>query len=115
VSSIEFEAFLRYYPQALEARPPMSRKALYREWFDVTLGDWPGNVVARGVAGAIRSGLLSGAAAVVTAQPACDVSEQRRWGKRPVCTILTGVHSQPEDLPPARRQCFHHPVWLANC
>jgi hypothetical protein len=47
VSSIEFEAFLRYYPQALEARPPMSRKALYREWFDVTLGDWPGNVVAK--------------------------------------------------------------------
>ena len=47
VSVQEFEAFLRRYPRPLEARPPLTRKANYREWVDVTLGDWPRNAVAK--------------------------------------------------------------------
>jgi len=47
VSLGEFEAFLREYPRALEARPPLSRKANYREWVDRTLGNWPDNAVAK--------------------------------------------------------------------
>jgi hypothetical protein len=43
----EFEAFLSNYPRPLEARPPLSRKANYREWMDPTLGGWPDNVVAK--------------------------------------------------------------------
>jgi len=41
------EAFLRDYPRPLEARPPLTRKANYREWIDPALGDWPGNAVAK--------------------------------------------------------------------
>jgi hypothetical protein len=47
VSLAEFEAFLRGYPRPLEARPPLSRKANYREWIDRALGNWPGNAVAK--------------------------------------------------------------------
>lgn len=47
VSAAEFEAFLRAYPRPLEARPPLSRKARYREWLDVALGVWPENAVAK--------------------------------------------------------------------
>jgi len=47
VSLAEFEAFLRRYPRPLEARPPLDRKANYREWVDRTLGDWPDNAVAK--------------------------------------------------------------------
>jgi hypothetical protein len=47
VSIDAFEAFLRDYPRPLEARPPLSRKARYREWTDATLGRWPGNAVAK--------------------------------------------------------------------
>jgi hypothetical protein len=47
VSALEFEAFLRAYPRPVEARPPLSRKANYREWVDPTLGKWPGNAVAK--------------------------------------------------------------------
>ena len=43
----EFERFLREYPRPLEARPPLMRKANYREWVDPTLGNWPGNAVAK--------------------------------------------------------------------
>jgi hypothetical protein len=47
VSLAEFEMFLREYPRPLEARPPLSRKANYREWVDPALGTWPGNAVAK--------------------------------------------------------------------
>jgi hypothetical protein len=47
VSRIEFEAFLRDYPGPLEARPPLTRKANYREWVDPALGNWPGNAAAK--------------------------------------------------------------------
>jgi hypothetical protein len=47
VSQLEFEAFLRDYPRPLEVRPPLSRKANYREWIDLTLGQWPENAVAK--------------------------------------------------------------------
>ena len=47
VSQLEFDAFLRRYPRPVEARPPLSRKARYREWVDLTLGNWPGNAVAK--------------------------------------------------------------------
>jgi hypothetical protein len=47
VSALEFEAFLRGYPRPLEARPPLSCKANYREWLDPALGTWPGNAVAK--------------------------------------------------------------------
>jgi hypothetical protein len=47
VSLAEFESFLREYPRPLEARPPLSRKANYREWVDPTLGNWPDNAVAK--------------------------------------------------------------------
>jgi hypothetical protein len=47
VSLPEFEAFLRDYPRPLEARPPLTQKANYREWCDPTLGNWPGNAVAK--------------------------------------------------------------------
>jgi hypothetical protein len=43
----ELEAFLLAYPRSLEARPPLGRKANYREWCDPTLGKWPGNAVAK--------------------------------------------------------------------
>jgi hypothetical protein len=44
---MEFALFLRAYPRALEARPPLNRKARYREWTDPTLGKWPDNAVAK--------------------------------------------------------------------
>jgi hypothetical protein len=47
VSSAELEAFLRGYPRPLEARPPLSRRANYREWLDPALGNWPENAVAK--------------------------------------------------------------------
>jgi hypothetical protein len=47
VSLPEFEAFLRDYPRPLEARPPLIRKANFREWCDAALGKWPGNSVAK--------------------------------------------------------------------
>jgi hypothetical protein len=47
VSLAEFEQFLRDYPRPLEARPPLVRKANYREWIDRTLGNWPDNAVAK--------------------------------------------------------------------
>jgi hypothetical protein len=47
VSRLEFESFLREYPRPLEARPPLTRKANYREWIDPALGKWPGNAVAK--------------------------------------------------------------------
>jgi hypothetical protein len=47
VSFMEFTAFLRAYPRPLEARPPLNRKARYREWTDATLGQWPENAVAK--------------------------------------------------------------------
>jgi len=47
VSLPGFEAFLRSYPRPLEARPPLTRKANYREWVDPALGKWPGNAVAK--------------------------------------------------------------------
>jgi hypothetical protein len=47
VSVAEFEAFLRDFPRLLETRPPLSRKANYREWVDPTLGKWPDNAVAK--------------------------------------------------------------------
>ena len=47
VSLAELEEFLRGYPRPLEARPPVSRRANYREWVDPALGSWPGNAVAK--------------------------------------------------------------------
>ena len=47
VSLAEFERFLCDYPRPLETRPPLSRKANYREWVDPALGTWPGNAVAK--------------------------------------------------------------------
>jgi len=47
VSALELEQFLREYPRPLEARPPLTRKANYREWLDPTLGAWPDNAVAK--------------------------------------------------------------------
>jgi hypothetical protein len=47
VSVAEFEAFLRAYPRPLEARPPLQRKANYREWLDPALGAWPDSAVAK--------------------------------------------------------------------
>jgi hypothetical protein len=47
VSQLEFEGFLRDYPRPLEARPPLTRKANYREWLDASLGKWPEGAVAK--------------------------------------------------------------------
>jgi hypothetical protein len=47
VSLPQFEAFLRDYPRPLETRPPLARKANYREWLDASLGVWPDNAVAK--------------------------------------------------------------------
>ena len=44
---MEFDRFLRDYPRPLEPRPPLARRANYREWLDVTLGPWPDNAVAK--------------------------------------------------------------------
>jgi hypothetical protein len=45
--STQFYRFLRNYARPLEVRPPLERKARYREWCDATLGEWPDNVVAK--------------------------------------------------------------------
>jgi hypothetical protein len=47
VTIAELEAFLRAYPRPLEARPPLTRKANYREWVDPARGKWPENAVAK--------------------------------------------------------------------
>lgn len=47
VSAAEFEAFLRDYPRPLEAHPPLSHRARFREWLDATLGAWPDSSVAK--------------------------------------------------------------------
>jgi hypothetical protein len=47
VSATQFEAFLRDYLRPLEARPPLTRKANYREWLDATQGSWPDNPLAK--------------------------------------------------------------------
>jgi len=47
VTHEELVAFLREYPRPLEARPPMHRKARFREWIDLTLGPWPDGSVAK--------------------------------------------------------------------
>ena len=47
VSREELEAFLRDYPRQLDARPPLGRKANYREWLDPALGAWPDSAIAK--------------------------------------------------------------------
>jgi len=47
ISHLELQAFLRDYPRPLEARPPMDRKARFREWVDPKLGPWPEGAVAK--------------------------------------------------------------------
>jgi hypothetical protein len=47
VSVAEFESFLQDYPRPLETRPPLDRKANYREWVDPSIGAWPGNAVGK--------------------------------------------------------------------
>ena len=47
VTHEQFAAFLRDYPRPLEARPPMDRRARFREWCDPALGLWPDNAVAK--------------------------------------------------------------------
>jgi hypothetical protein len=47
VSAAEFDAFLRDYPRPLEAHPPLSHKARFREWLDTSLGSWPHSTVAK--------------------------------------------------------------------
>jgi len=41
VTSLEFEAFLREYPRPLEAIPPLTQKARFREWLDAPPGASP--------------------------------------------------------------------------
>ena len=47
VSLIQFQAFLREYPGALEQRPRITRKSGHSEWTDANLGSWPANTVAK--------------------------------------------------------------------
>jgi len=47
VSPLEFEQFLCIYPRPIEVRPPLTKKARFREFNDPTLGPWPGSTVAR--------------------------------------------------------------------
>jgi hypothetical protein len=47
VTSVEFEEFLRTYPRPLEPLPPLSHKALFRQWLDPTLGQFPDSVVGK--------------------------------------------------------------------
>ena len=47
VTACEFEAFLQQYPRPLEAMPPPTQKACFREWLDATLGEWPASAVAK--------------------------------------------------------------------
>jgi hypothetical protein len=47
VGYLEFDRYLREYPRPLVADPPLNRPAQIREWFDVALGSWPANAVAR--------------------------------------------------------------------
>jgi hypothetical protein len=46
VSARDFERLLERYPRALSADPPLGRKALFRNFHDVSLGSFPTNVVA---------------------------------------------------------------------
>jgi hypothetical protein len=43
----EFERWLKTFPRPLEVEPPLTRKARFRRWSDVTLGGYPENVVAK--------------------------------------------------------------------
>jgi hypothetical protein len=68
ITAMEFEAFLKGYPRTLEAHPPLERKANFRSYSDVTLGQWPGNVVATSHTG--RSTAVFGVRADVYEKPA---------------------------------------------
>jgi hypothetical protein len=46
VSNSEFEEFLRRYPRALMADPPLNKKSRFRRFLDPTLGPWPASQVA---------------------------------------------------------------------
>jgi hypothetical protein len=46
VSAAEFATFIQTYPRPLQATPPLERKANFRSYSDLSLGPWPGNVVA---------------------------------------------------------------------
>jgi hypothetical protein len=67
ITAAEFEAFLQGYPRPLEVHPPLERKANFRSYSDVTLGRWPGNVVATAHTG--RSTAVFGVRADVYEQP----------------------------------------------
>jgi hypothetical protein len=47
VNYLEFDRYLREYPRPLVADPPLNRPARLREWFDIGLGVWPHNAVAK--------------------------------------------------------------------
>lgn len=47
VNYLEFDRYIREYPRTLVADPPLNRPARLREWFDVSLGNWPQNAVAK--------------------------------------------------------------------
>ena len=47
VNYLEFDRYLREYPRPLVADPPLNRPARLREWFDISLGHWPHNAVAK--------------------------------------------------------------------
>lgn len=47
VDYLAFDRYLREYPRPLVPDPPLNKPARLREWFDVTLGSWPDNAVAK--------------------------------------------------------------------
>ena len=47
VDYLGFDRYLREYPRPLVADPPLHHPARLREWYDVTLGNWPENAVAK--------------------------------------------------------------------
>jgi hypothetical protein len=47
VDYLAFDRYLREYPRPLVADPPLNKPARLREWFDVSLGAWPDNAVAK--------------------------------------------------------------------
>ena len=73
VSALEFEAFLRDYPRPLEARPPLNRKADFREWVDPSVGACPGTVVGK----AWKRG--AGLGYQIRLDLVLKVSAQERW------------------------------------
>src|SRR5207244_12229728 len=77
VSREELEAFLRDYPRQLDARPPLGRKANYREWLDPALGAWPDNAIAK----AWKRGASSGWQIRQPIPTQERRSEERRVGK----------------------------------